>query len=81
MDAGSIHTARTKLNALKLLNASIIIRNKDFNLYTVEKVMPDLMELAKFGFVQGSVSSTTAELLNRGKFIFGRDESDTKTAS
>jgi hypothetical protein len=68
-----------KVNAIKLLNQCIIMRNKDFNLFVHQNVFPKLMKLAKYK--SSDEEGSARELLTRGNGIFGDEEIDNNSSS
>ena len=70
--------AKEKLACLKMLNQAIMVRNKDFNVYVAEKVLPYLTKLAN---VKPKDKQSAVELLERGQHLFGKDELDLETSA
>lgn len=81
------YSAREKLNALKLLNKSILLRNNEFNRYIENQLMARLQILAQFNpnnvpddgvsdasSTKLSTHNTAQEMLRRGEMIFGPHE-------
>lgn len=81
------YCAREKLNALKLLNKSILLKNNEFNRYIENVLMARLQILAQFNpnnapddgvseasSAKLSMHNSAQELLRRGEMIFGPHE-------
>jgi hypothetical protein len=67
--------ATYKINCIKLLNVCITKRNKDFNLYVLQELMPLLVKYAQYNNNKEEAPSAR-ELLTRGVGIFGQAETD-----
>jgi len=86
--------AHEKLNALRLLNKSILLRNNEFNRYVENILMAGLQRLAQFnapkqaddaasdaGSAKLSAHDTAQEMLRRGEMIFGPHETDRQSSA